>query len=127
MALPELRIVVDHFGWPSDLSPEGREVHLERLARSPRRRTSRTRLDALGTIFGAWDVDTVRPWLEGVVDLFGCDRCMVGSDLPIETLRSSFAGLCVAHDEILRSRTPAERRLVLHDTAVQWLGTRSPR
>jgi predicted TIM-barrel fold metal-dependent hydrolase len=125
--LPELRIVVDHFGWPSDLSAAGREVHLERLRPLAALSNVATRLDALGTIFGAWDVETVRPWLEGAVDLFGCDRCMFGSDMPIETLRSSFADLCVAYDEVLRSRTPQERRQVLHDTAVDWLGTRSPR
>ncbi len=61
------------------------------------------------------------------VDLFGCDRCMFGSDMPIETLRSPFANLCVAYDEVLRSRTPQERRQVVHDTVVEWLGTRSPR
>ena len=122
--LPELRIVVDHFGWPSDLSPEGRAAHLQRLRPLAARPNVATRLDALGTIFGAWDVDTVRPWLEGVVELFGCDRCMFGSDLPIETLRSSFADLCRAYDEILGSRTLQERHQVLHDTALQWLGAR---
>lgn len=124
--LPGLRIVVDHFGWPGDLSAAGRELHLERLRPLAALPNVATRLDALGTIFGAWDVETVRPWLEGVVDLFGCDRCMFGSDLPIETLRSSFADLCLAYDEVLRARTPQERRQVLHDSAVQWLGTRSP-
>jgi predicted TIM-barrel fold metal-dependent hydrolase len=122
-----LRIVVDHFGWPGDLGAAGREVHLERLRPLAALSNVATRLDALGTIFGAWDVETVRPWLEGAVDLFGCDRCMFGSDLPIETLRSSFSDLCVAYDEILRPRTPQERRQVLRDTAVEWLGTRSPR
>ena len=104
-ALPELRIVLDHFGWPTDLGPAGRDAHLEALRLLAARPNVATRLDALGTIFGAWDVATVRPWLEGVVDLFGCDRCMVGSDLPIETLRSSFAELCGAYDEIFRSRS----------------------
>jgi len=48
------------------------------------------------------------------------------SEAETATLRASFADLCVAYDEVLRSRTPQERRQVLHDTAVQWLGTRSP-
>jgi predicted TIM-barrel fold metal-dependent hydrolase len=120
--LPEVRIVVDHFGWPDDLSPQGRRNHLERLRPLSGHANVATRLDALGTIFGAWDVETVRPWLEGVVDLFGCDRCMVGSDLPIETLRSSFADVCRAYDEIFRSRSSEERRQLFHDTALRWLG-----
>jgi predicted TIM-barrel fold metal-dependent hydrolase len=80
-----------------------------------------TRLDALGTIFSSWEVDTVRPWLQGTVDLFGCDRCMFGSDFPIETLRSSYVRLCAAYDGIFAGRTDDERRRLLHDTALSWL------
>jgi predicted TIM-barrel fold metal-dependent hydrolase len=126
-ALPDLRVVVDHFGWPDDLGPEGLERHLERLRPLAAQANVATRLDALGTIFGAWNLETVRPWLEAVVGLFGCDRCMVGSDMPIETLRSSFADLCHAYDEIFRSRSPQERRQVFHDTALRWLATRTPK
>jgi predicted TIM-barrel fold metal-dependent hydrolase len=50
--LPGLRIVVDHFGWPGDLSAAGREVHLERLRPLAALSNVATRLDALGTIFG---------------------------------------------------------------------------
>jgi predicted TIM-barrel fold metal-dependent hydrolase len=51
---------------------------------------------------------------------------MVGSDMPIETLRSTFADLCHAYDEIFRSRSLQERRQVLRETALRWLGTRTP-
>jgi predicted TIM-barrel fold metal-dependent hydrolase len=122
--LPELRIVVDHFGWPDDLSAQGRQHHLERLRPLGGLPNVATRLDALGTIFGAWDVETIRPWLEGAVDVFGCDRCMVGSDMPIETLRSTFSDVCRAYDEIFRSRSVEERRQLFHDTALRWLGAR---
>ena len=120
--LPELRIVLDHFGWPEDLSVEGRRTHLDGLRRVAEHPNVATRLDALGTIFGSWDVATVRPWLEGVVDIFGCDRCMVGSDMPIETLRSTFGDLCAAYDELFRDRSAEERRQLFHDTAVRWFG-----
>ena len=124
--VPELRIVLDHFGWPDDLTPAGRERHFEHLRAIAAHPNVATRLDALGTIFGSWDVDTVRPWLAGAVDIFGCHRCMVGSDMPIETLRTSFADLCRAYDEIFRSRRTEERRQLFHDTAMQWLATRTP-
>ena len=122
--LPDLRIVLDHFGWPDDLSPEGHRRHLEHLSAVAASTNVATRLDALGTMLGTWDVETVRPWLEGAVGIFRADRCMVGSDMPIETLRSSFSDLHGAYDEIFRSRTPEERRQLLHDTAMGWLGAR---
>jgi predicted TIM-barrel fold metal-dependent hydrolase len=123
--LPELRIVLDHFGWPSDLSAEGRRAHLDALRPLANRANVATRIDALGTIFASWDVETVRPWLRGVVEIFGCDRCMFGSDMPIETLRSTFGDLRRAYDDIFDGRSDDERRQLFHDTALHWLGARS--
>jgi predicted TIM-barrel fold metal-dependent hydrolase len=121
--LPDLRIVVDHFGWPTDLSDAGRQSHLDRLAELAARPNVATRLDAIGTIFGAWTAAQVRPWLLGVVDLFGSDRCMLGSDLPIERLRSGFAPLYRVYDEIFAEHTPGDRAMLLGDTAQRWYGT----
>src|SRR5262249_34553817 len=50
--LPDLKIVLDHFGWPTDLSDPGRRTHLDRLAEVTASPNVATRLDAVGTIFG---------------------------------------------------------------------------
>ena len=120
--LADLRIVLDHFGWPSDLSASGRHVHLERLARLAAQRNVATRIDAIGTIFGPWTTEAIRPWLEGVVDIFGADRCMLGSDLPIETLRSTFGQLYGAYSDVFGDRSADERTQLLSGTALDWLG-----
>jgi predicted TIM-barrel fold metal-dependent hydrolase len=114
---PGLRIALDHFGWPADLSDAGRRAHLAELARLAGEANVSTRIDAIGTVFGAWDVDTIRPWLLGGVDAFGPARCMLGSDLPIETLRSTFGDLYSAYDVIFDSRSDDDRRLLFADTA----------
>ena len=121
--LPDLRIVLDHFGWPTDLSDPGRRTHLDRLAELAASPNVATRLDAVGTVFGAWTTDQVRPWLLAVVALFGPDRCMLGSDLPIERLRSGFEILYRAYDEIFAEHTPRDRELLLQATAERWYGT----
>jgi predicted TIM-barrel fold metal-dependent hydrolase len=120
--LPELKIVVDHFGWPTQLDDAGRATHLDRLAELAAHPNVATRIDAMGTIFGAWTVDRVRPWLTAVVDAFGADRCMLGSDLPIERLRSGFAPLYGAYDEIFAGHTTSDRELLLAGTATRWYG-----
>jgi predicted TIM-barrel fold metal-dependent hydrolase len=120
--LPELRIVVDHFGWPTQLDDAGRRIHLDRLAELATHPNVATRIDAMGTIFGAWTVDRVRPWLTAVVDAFGADRCMLGSDLPIERLRSGFGPLYGAYDEIFAGSTASDCELLLTGTATRWYG-----
>jgi predicted TIM-barrel fold metal-dependent hydrolase len=121
--LPSLRIVLDHFGWPTQLDDVGRRAHLARLAELAASPNVATRLDAIGTIFGAWTAEHVRPWLLAVVDLFGPERCMLGSDLPIERLRSGFERLYRAYDEIFAEHTARERGMLLHDTAQRWYGS----
>jgi predicted TIM-barrel fold metal-dependent hydrolase len=121
--LPHLKIVLDHFGWPTQLSDAGRRIHLDRLAELAARPNVATRLDAVGTIFGAWTAERVRPWLLAVVDLFGPDRCMLGSDLPIERLRSGFEPLYRAYDDIFADHTPRDREKLLRATAERWYGT----
>ena len=76
----------------------------------------------IGTIFRAWDTYTLRPWLRGVVEAFGAERCMLGSDLPIETLRSSFGDLYTAYDAIFDSYPQDDRRLLFGDTAQRLYG-----
>jgi predicted TIM-barrel fold metal-dependent hydrolase len=124
--LPQLRIVLDHFGWPTDLSDAGRHTHLDRLGELAARPNVATRLDAIGTIFGPWTADRVRPWLLAIVALFGPERCMLGSDLPIERLRSSFEILYRTYDEIFAEHTPRDRDMLLRSTAQRWYGGASP-
>ena len=121
-ALPDLRVVVDHFGWPSDLSDSGRDRHVDRLSELAARPNVATRLDALGTIFGSWTTDQVRAWLLPVVDLFGADRCMIGSDLPIERLRSTVEDLYAAYEEIFGAYSADDRRQLVGETAEKWYG-----
>ena len=121
--VPDLKIVLDHFGWPTDLSDAGRRIHRDRLAELAARPNVATRLDAVGTIFGAWTTERVRPWLLATVALFGPDRCMLGSDLPIERLRSGFEPLYRAYDEIFAGHAPREREMLLEGTAEQWYGS----
>jgi predicted TIM-barrel fold metal-dependent hydrolase len=119
---PRLQVVLDHFGWPDDLSDAGRRAHLALLRRLADEPNVTTRIDAIGTIFGAWDTDTLRPWLQGVVEAFGAERCMLGSDLPIETLRSNFGDLYTAYDTIFASCSETDRRLLFGDTAWRLYG-----
>jgi predicted TIM-barrel fold metal-dependent hydrolase len=120
--LPDLKIVVDHFGWPTQLDDAGRRMHLDRLTELATNPNVATRLDAIGTIFGAWTAERVGPWLTAVVDTFGPDRCMLGSDLPIERLRSGFEPLYKAYDEIFAGYSARDRQMLLGGTATRWYG-----
>jgi predicted TIM-barrel fold metal-dependent hydrolase len=119
-ALPSLRIVVDHFGWPENTNIEALASHRERLLAIAAAPNTATRIDAIGTIFGDWTTDRIRPWLCAATDAFGPERCMLGSDLPIERLRSGFGRLYAAYDDIFSDLTDGARDALFGATAARW-------
>jgi len=124
---PALRIVIDHFGWPQ-AGPGGGDLagHMRRLAPLAAAGNVATRIDAIGTIFGDWTLPQIRPWLLGVTGIFGPQRCMLGSDLPIENLRSGFGRLYAAYDAIFSAFSDDERAMLFHRTAERWYARRDP-
>jgi predicted TIM-barrel fold metal-dependent hydrolase len=119
-ALPALRIVVDHFGWPPATTGNALAEHAERLAVVASAPNTATRLEAIGTIFGDWTTDRIRPWLRAALTAFGPQRCMLGSDLPIERLRSSFGRLYGAYQEIFADLSHGDRDALFGVTAARW-------
>jgi predicted TIM-barrel fold metal-dependent hydrolase len=119
-ALPALRIVVDHFGWPENPNEDELDTHRERLSAIAATSNTATRIDAIGTIFGDWTTDRVRPWLRAATDTFGPERCMLGSDLPIERLRSGFGRLYDAYRDIFCDLTDGARDALFAGTAKRW-------
>jgi predicted TIM-barrel fold metal-dependent hydrolase len=119
-ALPALRIVVDHFGWPESPSQDRLPRHRERLAAIAAASNTATRIDAIGTIFGDWTTESVRPWLRAATDTFGPDRCMLGSDMPIERLRSGFGRLYDAYRDIFSDLSDDARDALFGATAQRW-------
>ena len=118
---PDLRIVIDHFGWPeAGLGGAGLAGHIQRLAGLAAAGNVATRIDAIGTIFGDWTLSQIRPWLLEVADIFGPERCMLGSDLPIENLRSGFEPLYAAYDAIFSGFSDDERAMLFGRTAERW-------
>jgi predicted TIM-barrel fold metal-dependent hydrolase len=124
---PALRIVVDHFGWPA-AGPGGadRAGHMHRLASLAAFANVATRIDALGTIFGDWTLAQIRPWLIEVTGMFGPQRCMLGSDLPIENLRSGFGPLYAAYDAIFSAFSDDERTWLFRRAAEHWYAGAGP-
>ncbi len=64
-----------------------------------------------------WTVDSIRPWILAAVGAFGPDRCMLGSNWPVDRRYGSYRKLIDAYREVLSVLDPAERQAVLAGTA----------
>jgi L-fuconolactonase len=63
-----------------------------------------------------WRAADLRPYLDVALDVFGPERCMVGSDWPVSTLATSVEAWFDLVLEATARLAPGERDAVLHDT-----------
>lgn len=121
---PLLTVVVDHLGNPPNLRQNPGSWHndMEFAATLP---NVNVKISGLLTQQHGVPADRIARLVRQVVDAFGPDRCLVGSDWPICLPRGSrsrslaTAGLGLAH------LSPEGRRKVLHATAVRVYGLRA--
>ena len=100
-AAPDTKVALCHAGSPHDRTAAGIAAwarDLRRLADLPQ---VTCKLSGLGMFDHDWTTETIRPLVETCLDLFGPDRCMFGSNFPVDSLYSDYATLLAAHEEIV--------------------------
>jgi predicted TIM-barrel fold metal-dependent hydrolase len=66
-----------------------------------------------------WTTEDLRPYVEHVIDCFGWDRVMFGSDWPVCTLSASYKDWVTALQSITSSAGEQNRKKLFHDNAVR--------
>ncbi|MEU0126318.1 amidohydrolase family protein [Streptomyces sp. NPDC006289] len=74
----------------------------------------------------SWTVADLRPYADTVIDVFGPDRLMFGSDWPVCRLAADYADVLDAAHELTGALGPSERRAVFAGTARRVYGLREP-
>jgi L-fuconolactonase len=121
-ACPETVFVLDHLGKPpvaASLLDPWRD-DLGRLAGFP---NVACKLSGLATeARGPWTSAQVRPYLEHALEVFGPQRCMIGSDWPLLTLAGTMAEWFDAVLDVVDWLPPDDLQAVLCGTAAAVYG-----
>lgn len=96
-ACPDVTFVLQHAGMLEDLSPEGIAAWREGMALLAAQPNVTSKLSGLGTFLRANDPAHVAFIAAQTLALFGADRCLFGSNFPIEKLWTTYAELIGAH------------------------------
>ena len=116
---PDVTFVLQHAGMPEDLSPEGRaewRSGMERLAARP---NVVSKLSALGTFIHRNDRAHIGGILRDTVAMFGADRCLFGSNFPIEKLWTGYRALIDAFLAAAAGLDGAARAAIFEETAAR--------
>jgi L-fuconolactonase len=117
-ALPELRFVVDHLAKPAIATGEIEPwaTGLRALGSLP---NVTCKLSGLVTEadWASWTVEQLRPYAEAVLDAFGADRVLFGSDWPVCTLAAGYDEVVRTAEQLVEALDPAERKAVFGGAA----------
>jgi predicted TIM-barrel fold metal-dependent hydrolase len=116
-AFPGIKMVLEHAGMLEDRSREGWERWREGMRQLAKERNVYVKLSGLGTFERTCSKELMRPVILETVEMFGPNRCMFGSNFPIEKIWTSYAELLTAYQSVLADFSWQERNEIMGNTA----------
>lgn len=117
---PDMRVVVDHCMKPR-IRDRAFDDWAEGISALARNTNARVKLSGLVTECGEnWSVEDIRPYAYRVLELFGADRIMWGSDWPVCLLRASYDRWLAAAEILTSQLTSSEKDRVFGGTAAEF-------
>jgi predicted TIM-barrel fold metal-dependent hydrolase len=126
-ACPQVTFVLQHAGMPEDRSPAGLAAWRDGMARLAQNANVVSKLSGLGTFIHRNDPGHIAAIVEETVGWFGAERCLFGSNFPIEKLWTGYADLVAAYRDAIAARPAAEQAAILDGTAARVYRLAPPR
>jgi len=116
---PDTLIVLNHTGLPADRSPQGLAGWRDAMARFADRPNTAVKISGIGVPGQAWTAELQREVVRDTIRLFGADRCMVGSNFPVDSLCASYDAIFSGLKTITADLPASLRQDLFHDTAMR--------
>jgi predicted TIM-barrel fold metal-dependent hydrolase len=116
---PKVTFILQHAGMLEDTSEQGWQVWREGMRRLAAAPNVVSKLSALGTFIHKNDPSHIAAIVRETIGIFGPDRCLFGSNFPVEKLWTAYPDLIAAYRNALAPLGEATSRAVLYDTAAR--------
>ena len=119
-AFPGIPMVVNHSGLPLDRSEEGLAIWRRGLAALADCPNVVIKLSELGLPHGKWDIPSNVRVVREAAAIFGPDRILFASNLPVATLSTNFRGIVDVMLEALAGESPETLAKFFHRNALRF-------
>ncbi|MEO0327993.1 MAG: amidohydrolase family protein [Pseudomonadota bacterium] len=116
-ACPDVTFVLQHAGMLEEESSSVREAWQAGMKQLSARKNVYTKLSAFGTFIHRNDPQFISKMVKDTVKLFGPERCMFGSNFPIEKIWTGYSELLEAFKDATVGMKKAEREQIFTGTA----------
>jgi predicted TIM-barrel fold metal-dependent hydrolase len=106
---PAVQFILCHTGQPARRDPDGIvgwRQGIRLLAGLP---NVAVKISGLGMFDRQWTTDGIRPYVLHTIDTFGVERCMFGSNFPVDGMMATYRDLWNAYSDITADFTEKER------------------
>jgi L-fuconolactonase len=109
---PDTIIVLEHALWPDGSEPGHFGLWRKAIAQLAAFDNIDCKIAGLGMALGTTDPARLRPYVETCLELFGIDRCLFGSNFPVDSVAGTYDDLIGAYRQITASLgLEAQRKL----------------
>jgi predicted TIM-barrel fold metal-dependent hydrolase len=116
---PNINFVLIHAGMPEDMGKASFaewQSGMSRLADNP---NCFVKLSGLGTFIHKVSFDHMNEIISSCISIFGVDRCMYGSNFPIEKIWANYSELIGAYNQCLANFSDDVKNKIFHDNAAR--------
>lgn len=114
---PHAAIVLEHGGLPADETAAGWAAWRQGMTLMAGENNVVAKISGLGMFNHTCTAQSVAPVLREMVAMFGAERCMFGSNFPVDKLWVSYADMIAAYRDAAAALSRTERRALMHYTA----------
>ena len=114
---PDLQIVLEHIGFPrkrSDTYFESWKKAVKNLAKAE---NVTMKISGVAMTDPNFTKKSLKPWVDTCVNTFGPDRCVIGSNWPVDRLFSSFDIIMNFYREYIDKLSISEQKKILNKNA----------
>ncbi|MGO4836803.1 amidohydrolase, partial [Rhizobiaceae sp. 2RAB30] len=116
---PDITFILQHAGMPEDRAPAGLSLWRDGMKRLADNHNVVSKLSGLGTFIHRNDPAHIGEIIEEMTAIFGTDRCLFGSNFPIEKLWTSYDALVAAFRAALATYSPVEQDAMFRGNAAR--------
>ncbi len=116
-AHPDIPLIVNHAGMPTDRDEVGLDAWREGMAALALRPNVSCKISGLAMIDRSWTTASLKPFVLQVIETFGLERCMFASNFPVEKVHGSFGAFYAAYDAITADFSHDEREALFAGNA----------
>ena len=121
---PDTKVALCHAGSPHDRSAAGLAGWAKSLKHLSALPNVYCKLSGLGMFDHSWTTESIRPIVETVLEQFGPDRVMFGSNFPVDSLPATYSQIVGSYKALIPD---AMQSRVFGETAIEFYGIPCPK